>query len=92
VRAIALIHFKASMSAESPAGGPLPAMEPPFDVLLSHNSEDKPTVREICRALRERGLRPWLDEEDLIPGRDWQEEIERVLTTIPVVAVLVRTG
>jgi hypothetical protein len=43
-------------------------MEPPFHVFISHNNRDKPTVREICKALRERGLQPWLDEEELVPA------------------------
>jgi superfamily I DNA/RNA helicase len=64
-------------------------MEPPFHVFLSHNSQDKPIVREIRRFLQERELRSWIDEEDLTPGRSWQEEIERILTSVPVVAVLV---
>jgi tetratricopeptide (TPR) repeat protein len=67
-------------------------MEPaasPFDVFLSHNGRDKPTVREICKILQDRGLRPWLDEEELLPGGDWQEEIEKALLAIPVSAVLV---
>src|SRR5262245_31295251 len=62
-------------------------MEPPFDVFLSHNSRDKPVVREICESLRERGLRPWMDEEELIPGRDWQKALESILETVPTAAV-----
>jgi tetratricopeptide (TPR) repeat protein len=67
----------------------LVAMEPTFHVFLSHNSQDKPVVREIVKRLRERGLRPWLDEEELKPGRDWQEELEQVVKSIPAAAVLV---
>jgi formylglycine-generating enzyme required for sulfatase activity len=48
-----------------------------FDVFLSHNSKDKEFVREIARLLRERGLRPWLDEEQLIPGERWQDKLAR---------------
>jgi hypothetical protein len=33
-----------------------------FDVFLSHNSKDKPRVRKLAVALRDRGLRVWLDE------------------------------
>ena len=48
-----------------------------FDVFLSHNSQDKPVIREIARLLREQGLRPWLDEEQLIPGERWQDALAR---------------
>lgn len=43
-----------------------------FDVFLSHNSKEKPAVREIGRKLREAGLTCWLDEEQLIPGARFQ--------------------
>src|SRR4051794_14128722 len=36
-----------------------------FDVFLSHNSKDKPAVRQIAEALRARGLEVWLDEWNL---------------------------
>jgi hypothetical protein len=48
-----------------------------FDVFLSHNNKDKEFVREIARLLRDRGLRPWLDEEQLIPGERWQDKLAR---------------
>jgi tetratricopeptide (TPR) repeat protein len=64
-------------------------MEPPFDVFLSHNSRDKPAVREIWKLLREKGLRPWLDEEELLAGRDWQQALEGVIETIPAAIVCV---
>ncbi len=47
-----------------------------FQVFLSHNSQDKPTVRELARCLEDRGIRVWLDEEQLIPGRNWQPLLE----------------
>ncbi|HEV7503348.1 MAG TPA: toll/interleukin-1 receptor domain-containing protein [Thermoanaerobaculia bacterium] len=47
-----------------------------FDIFLSHNSKDKPTVRQIGKALRERGFKVWLDEWELVPGRPWQEAVQ----------------
>ena len=60
-----------------------------FDVFLSHNSKDKPAVRELAEALRARGLTVWLDEWELIPGRPWQEALEAVIQTARASAVLV---
>lgn len=60
-----------------------------FDVFLSHNSKDKPTVRELAEALVARGLRVWLDEWELVPGRPWQEALEEVIETVGAAAVLV---
>jgi|GEM_PF-6440457 hypothetical protein len=48
-----------------------------FDVFLAHNSDDKPQVRIICRKLKEEGLRPWLDEEQIEAGKVFQDEIQQ---------------
>ncbi|HLL76527.1 MAG TPA: TIR domain-containing protein [Pyrinomonadaceae bacterium] len=50
-----------------------------LQVFLCHGSEDKPIVREIYRMLREDGVRPWLDEVELLPGQDWNAEIRRAV-------------
>lgn len=60
-----------------------------FDVFLSHNSRDKATVRQLAEALLDRGLRPWLDEWELIPGRSWQDALSGVLAETRSVAVLI---
>jgi small GTP-binding protein len=60
-----------------------------FDVFICHNWEDKPAVRQIARQLRERGLRPWLDERELRPGFPWQPALEDIIAGIPAVAVVV---
>ncbi|MCC6567788.1 MAG: toll/interleukin-1 receptor domain-containing protein [Anaerolineales bacterium] len=41
----------------------------PLKVFLCHASADKPKVRELYRTLKRRGVQPWLDAEDLIPGQ-----------------------
>lgn len=62
---------------------------PQFDVFLSHNSRDRSIVREVATALRHRGLRPWLVEDELLPGEPWQRSIERALRRIKTIAVLI---
>ena len=44
-----------------------PAHEEHFQVFLCHNSPDKAAVREIAQRLRDRGVVPWLDEEQIQP-------------------------
>jgi hypothetical protein len=61
----------------------------PFDVFLSHNSKDKPTVRDIGERLKSRGLKVFLDEWELRPGRPWQEEVEKVIQTTKSFAVVI---
>jgi hypothetical protein len=60
-----------------------------FDVFLCHHSDDKPAIREMAQRLREHGILPWLDEAELIPGRPWQEELERQIGNIRTAAVFV---
>jgi GTPase SAR1 family protein len=60
-----------------------------FDVFLCHNVADKPAVRELAQRLRERGLRPWLDELELRPGLPWQRALEEQIQSIPSAAVIV---
>jgi len=91
-------HLTAAMDASADAGreiataaavvrGKEAAAE--FDVFLCHNWEDKPAVRELAQRLRERGLRPWLDERELRPGEPWQPALEDVISGIPAAAVIV---
>ncbi len=48
-------------------------------IFLYHASEDKPRARELYHQLKAAGYHPWLDTEDLLPGQDWWEEIERII-------------
>lgn len=50
-----------------------------FDVFLSHNSKDKPAVRALGTALKQRGLTVWLDEWELRPGLTWQDALEDIV-------------
>jgi len=45
-------------------------------VFLCHASQDKPAVRELYKRLAaETWIDPWLDEENLLPGQDFDLEI-----------------
>lgn len=45
-------------------------------VFLCHASQDKPAVRELYKKLvAEKWIEPWLDEENLLPGQDFDLEI-----------------
>lgn len=50
-----------------------------WDVLLSHNSRDKPKVRPLAEALRDAGLRVWFDEWNIGPGDDIFAAVEHGL-------------
>jgi hypothetical protein len=57
-------------------------------VFLCHSSNDKPAVRELCQRLKAEGwIDPWLDEEKLYPGQDWDLEIEKAVEAADAVIV-----
>ena len=60
-----------------------------YDLFLSYNWQDKDAVRSIARRLRNRGLRPWMDERQLRPGVLWQPELEEIIARVPAAAVVI---
>ena len=63
-----------------------------FDVFLAHRSVDKPLVRRIYIKLKERGLNPWLDEEEIPPGTSFQAEIQQAISLVKTAAICIGTG
>lgn len=61
-------------------------------VFLCHSSTDKSKVRSLYYRLKQDGFTPWLDENDLIPGQEWQEEIPKAVRASDVVAVCLSQG
>ncbi|MBL8103367.1 MAG: toll/interleukin-1 receptor domain-containing protein, partial [Anaerolineales bacterium] len=57
-------------------------------VFLCHSSQDKPIVRELYQRLNaENWIDPWLDEEKLLPGQNWDMEIEKAVEASDAVIV-----
>ena len=57
-------------------------------VFLCHASQDKPEVRNLYhKLLAETWIDPWLDEEKLLPGQDWNLEIEKAVEASDAVIV-----
>lgn len=56
-------------------------------VFLCHTVEDKAAVRDLYYKLRSDGFEPWLDEENLLPGQEWQHEIPKVIRDSDVVII-----
>ena len=61
-------------------------------VFLCHSSGDKKTVRDLYNRLRKDGIDPWLDEENLLPGQKWQQEIPKAVRASDVVLVCLSKG
>jgi hypothetical protein len=59
-------------------------------VFLCHASQDKPAVRDLYqKLLAENWIEPWLDDEKLLPGQDWNLEIEKAVDSADAVIVCV---
>ncbi len=56
-------------------------------IFLCHASRDKLAVRELYQRLCADGFEVWFDEENLLPGQDWQSEIPRAVRQAEVVIV-----
>lgn len=63
--------------------------QPTFDVFLAYNSEDKPQVIAIAAELKRRGLKPWLDEEQVPPGRPFQDVIQQAISLVKSAAIFI---
>jgi hypothetical protein len=61
-------------------------------VFLCHSSGDKPAVRELYHRLSVDGVEPWLDEENILPGQDWELEITKSVRAADVVIVCLSLG
>lgn len=57
------------------------------NIFLCHSSEDKPKVKELYNRLVADGFSPWIDEENLLPGQDWQLEIQSTVRKSAIIIV-----
>ncbi|MCO1655244.1 toll/interleukin-1 receptor domain-containing protein [Pseudonocardia humida] len=76
----ALHRVENSTAGQGMVPGLGPALRPVASLtFLSHSSADKPAVHTLYDRLTADGVRCWLDEQDLLPGQDWESEIMRAL-------------
>lgn len=57
-------------------------------VFLCHSSDDKMFVRSLYNKLCAEAMEPWLDEEKILPGQNWEDEIRGAVRSSDVVVVL----
>lgn len=58
-----------------------------FDVFLAHNSQDKPTIEVIAEQLKKHGIKYWIDTEQILPGRWFQDVIQKAIPNVKSVAM-----
>ncbi len=81
-----------SFLSESPNSPAVRTASRSLRVFLCHSSNDKPAVRDLYHRLRRHTIDPWLDEENLLPGQDWEREIPRAVRNCDVVIVCLSRG
>jgi len=85
-------HSPSTPGAQPASTTDKPALERPLRAFLCHSSGDKPAVRDLYQRLRAEGVKPWLDEEELLSGQDWDLEITKAIRTTDVVIVCMSRG
>jgi hypothetical protein len=60
-----------------------------YDVFISYNSKDRDEVKEIAQQLKDRGIRPWLDQWEEQPGLSWKKQLQDNMKYIKAAAVFV---
>ncbi len=61
------------------------ASQKPLKIFLCHSSGDKPQVEKLYAYFLQQGADPWLDSEKLLPGQDWNLEINNALDDSDVI-------
>jgi len=56
-------------------------------IFVCHSSTDKPAVRVLYYLLKTDRVAPWLDEEDILPGEDWDVAIRNAVRKSHIVLV-----
>lgn len=75
------------LTADNRVVGPSSGPDRKLRVFLCHSSADKASVRALYARLAKDGIDPWLDEEKLIAGQKWQEEIPAAVKASDAVVV-----
>jgi hypothetical protein len=63
-----------------------------FDVFLAHNSKDQADVMVLGEHLRRRGIYPWIDIEQVPPGRWFQDVLQSAIRTVKTAAIIIGTS
>jgi TIR domain len=61
-------------------------------VFVSYSRDDRNFVRRLCSALAASGHEVWLDEEEISPGTDWLEGVERGIDKSEIFAFVISPG
>lgn len=60
-----------------------------FDAFLAHNSQDKDAVVALAERLRDLGLNPWVDHDEIAPGRWFQDVLQQAVSQVRSAVVFI---
>ena len=63
--------------------------QPPTEVYVSYAMKDRETAGQFAKAMREAGVRPWFDVDEIEPGEPWQAKLEEALRESRVLVLLI---
>jgi hypothetical protein len=61
-------------------------------IFFSHDARAKPFVSRVAAELRRRGIDPWIADERLDPGQDWEEQLSDALASSDALVVFIDRG
>ncbi len=65
----------------------VPTLKKKVKAFLCYADEDKPAVRNLYNKLKSDGVEPWMDEESILVGQDWELEIKKAIRATDVVVI-----
>jgi hypothetical protein len=60
-----------------------------FDVFISYNSKELNVVKTICNQLKQQGLKPWIDDEQILAGRLFKKAIKGTIPKVKTAAIFI---
>jgi hypothetical protein len=58
------------------------------DVFISYSSRDKNTADAVCAALERNRIRCWIASRDVMPGKEWGEEIVQAISNSQIMVLV----
>lgn len=55
-----------------------------MSIFISYAKDDREAAFEIYKLLKNEGFSPWIDTEDLVPGQNWELEIEKAVSNCKI--------
>lgn len=63
-------------------------LNPKPKIFISYSRKDETNAKNLFDNLKQKGYLPWMDKENLLPGQDWESEIQRAIRGSDFVVLL----